>query len=424
VVEFGRDGVVPPGGVKREVVVVRGQALIDGTVEDNVLVVSGGARVAGEIRGDLLVIGGSARLESGAAVGGHVFVLGGGLEQAETATVGGHRFVLPWHVNWAVLAPLGDWTRSGLFVGRPVVPHLSWNWWVGGAFGAFYLVLALLFPRVVMASADVLRLQPAGSTLSGFLLCLLLGPLAFLLIISVAGILILPLILAAVVMAVCFGKAGVCALVGEQLTGRRGGMFLALLLGAAALFILYMVPVVGFLVWGMATLVGLGAAVLAALNALGWENRVEDRDGPSGAALSGDPTGVADRNVLGSAIQHPLWRVGFWRRLWASVIDMTLLGVLLALGGPFLLVIWIAYHVGFWVWLGSTIGGIIVGIKVVRVDGAPVDFSTALVRSLASVFSALPLFLGFLWAGWDPERQAWHDRIAGTVVVRTRRPRP
>jgi uncharacterized RDD family membrane protein YckC len=36
--------------------------------------------------------------------------------------------------------------------------------------------------------------------------------------------------------------------------------------------------------------------------------------------------------------------------------------------------------------------------------------------------SALPLGLGFAWAAWDPRGQAWHDRIAGTVVVATGSP--
>jgi uncharacterized RDD family membrane protein YckC len=37
---------------------------------------------------------------------------------------------------------------------------------------------------------------------------------------------------------------------------------------------------------------------------------------------------------------------------------------------------------------------------------------------LASVFSAVALGLGFFWAGWTRNRQSWHDRIAGTVIVR------
>ena len=37
---------------------------------------------------------------------------------------------------------------------------------------------------------------------------------------------------------------------------------------------------------------------------------------------------------------------------------------------------------------------------------------------MASFFSAFVFFLGFFWAGWDRNKQSWHDKIAGTVIVR------
>ena len=40
------------------------------------------------------------------------------------------------------------------------------------------------------------------------------------------------------------------------------------------------------------------------------------------------------------------------------------------------------------------------------------------VRALAAILSALSGGLGWLWGSWDSRRQTWHDRIAGTVVVR------
>jgi uncharacterized RDD family membrane protein YckC len=45
----------------------------------------------------------------------------------------------------------------------------------------------------------------------------------------------------------------------------------------------------------------------------------------------------------------------------------------------------------------------------------------ALVRGLSSVFSLVVLGIGCFWILWDPERQAWHDKIAGTYVVRVPR---
>ena len=81
-------------------------------------------------------------------------------------------------------------------------------------------------------------------------------------------------------------------------------------------------------------------------------------------------------------------------------------------------VLLLVYRVALWSWKATTVGGIICGLRVVRMDGKPLPFTAALVRGLASILSAAAAGLGWLWILWDPERQAWHDKIAGTVVVR------
>ena len=45
-------------------------------------------------------------------------------------------------------------------------------------------------------------------------------------------------------------------------------------------------------------------------------------------------------------------------------------------------------------------------------------------RTAHSALSAIVMFLGFLWIAWDPDKQGWHDRIAGTVVIRLPRGTP
>jgi uncharacterized RDD family membrane protein YckC len=84
----------------------------------------------------------------------------------------------------------------------------------------------------------------------------------------------------------------------------------------------------------------------------------------------------------------------------------------------------LAYHVGLWTWKGTTLGGIICQLRVVRTDGAPVGFPEALVRGLTGIFSLAVVGLGFLWILRDPERQGWHDRVAGTYVVKVPRDWP
>ncbi len=76
------------------------------------------------------------------------------------------------------------------------------------------------------------------------------------------------------------------------------------------------------------------------------------------------------------------------------------------------------YGAVMWKLKGTTIGGIVCGLKVVRLDGRELDWPTALVRSLGCFLSMIVAGLGFIWVAFDDEQQSWHDKIAGTIVVR------
>ena len=69
---------------------------------------------------------------------------------------------------------------------------------------------------------------------------------------------------------------------------------------------------------------------------------------------------------------------------------------------------------------GQTWGRKIVGVKVVRVsDGQPPGFWRAFGRELfGNIISGQILYLGYLWMIWDKDRQTWHDKVAGTIVVK------
>jgi len=101
----------------------------------------------------------------------------------------------------------------------------------------------------------------------------------------------------------------------------------------------------------------------------------------------------------------------------ALLIDAILIGVITQMS-DFVLPALAIYGALLWKFKGATIGGIIFGLKVVRLDGRPVDWPTAIVRALACFISLIALGLGFIWIAFDPEKQGWHDKIAGTVVVK------
>ena len=122
-------------------------------------------------------------------------------------------------------------------------------------------------------------------------------------------------------------------------------------------------------------------------------------------------------------------RVGFWLRLAASVLDLILIGIATGMsqglfrvfnfhpGGAF--PFWIAvYCVIMWATKGTTIGGIICGLKVVRLDDRPVDWGVAIVRGLSAFLSLAVAGIGFIWVAFDDDKQSWHDKIAGTTIVK------
>ncbi len=67
---------------------------------------------------------------------------------------------------------------------------------------------------------------------------------------------------------------------------------------------------------------------------------------------------------------------------------------------------------------GQTIGKRALGIRVIDAKtGGPIGFSRAVLRFFAAILSAIVFYLGYFWMLWDPEKQTWHDKIAGDVVV-------
>jgi uncharacterized RDD family membrane protein YckC len=71
---------------------------------------------------------------------------------------------------------------------------------------------------------------------------------------------------------------------------------------------------------------------------------------------------------------------------------------------------------------GLTPGKWILGLQVVKVDtGAPVGFWRMALRQIVGQWAAAILcYIGFIWALFDANKQGWHDKIAKTLVVRTK----
>lgn len=125
---------------------------------------------------------------------------------------------------------------------------------------------------------------------------------------------------------------------------------------------------------------------------------------------------------------------GFWVRFWATLVDsLILLVISLPLLIPFydsmsvnFLVSWIfpaAWAVWFWSRKGASPGKMALSLQVLDAkSGAIPSLKQSIGRYLAYFVAMLPLFIGVFWVIFDPRKQGWHDKLAGTVVVRKRAP--
>ena len=140
---------------------------------------------------------------------------------------------------------------------------------------------------------------------------------------------------------------------------------------------------------------------------------------------------------MGQPMDQTVVYAGFGRRFLATIIDgfvvgliefaimfstglvfglVNLAGVRIMLGYILVLIAVLGYYIGFLVKKGATLGKMAMGIKVITVSGEPLTVGRVFLREIVGKFvSATALYIGFLSILWDPKKQGWHDKIAGTV---------
>ncbi len=135
--------------------------------------------------------------------------------------------------------------------------------------------------------------------------------------------------------------------------------------------------------------------------------------------------------------------IGFWKRVIATLIDSLIVAIitfpLLTLiygmaywekestySGPADFILSTLFPVVavllFWTKKQATPGKMAISAKIVdaKTGGAP-STKQCIGRYFAYILSSLVFGLGFLWVAFDPKKQAWHDKLAGTAVVKVSR---
>jgi uncharacterized RDD family membrane protein YckC len=471
-------------GEAGDVVSIFGDTRITGEVHDGAVAVFGNTYIDGKIDGDAVSVLGNMQLGPHADVGGNVAAVGGTLQRDPAAIVHGDvQNVIA--ANFGGAGWLRTWIHHCLFYARPLslAPGLGWAWGLALAFLALYAALALLFRAGLTRCVQTFETQPGQSVLAALIAMLLTPVLVVLLCITVIGIAAVPFVLLGLFCVALFGKAVMLAWLGRRVAGRRdaGPMshpVVAVLIGGALVLVLYLVPVLGFLVYKLLGVLGLGAVVYtvilaarahqaakagaggtpsAAAPSPGRASNPAPTAGPTSApdpasppasahapgsasaprpasasAAMGEarPSGAADTPAAAPApppVTAALPRAGFWIRMAALLLDVLLVGILTSVlyhSHDLELVVLAAYGAVMWKLRGATVGDIVFDLRIVRLDGRQVDWETAIIRALSCFLSLAVAGLGFIWIAFDPNNQAWHDKIAGTVVVRAAKGAP
>lgn len=436
-----RDGVVS---------IIGGSTVRGGTVGDSVVSVLGNTYVNGHVRGEVVGVLGNVELGPKAIVDGEVVCIGGQLTRDKDSVVNGDVHNVAVAGRNFNFTGLTTWFHECFMYARPLAFHRDLLWAWGIAFGllGFYVLIALITPTGVVKCAETLEDRPGYSLLSA-LLTLLLTPvvyilLAFTLAIAV-GFVLIPVFSFGLFIAAIFGKVVMLAWLGRRFTKLLGDGPLAhpvfgVLLGGLIVLGIYTVPILGFIVYKLLGILGLGVVVytiIRQVNASRPPKPVLAAAAMAAPAGIGAPEPAASAGFAGavppplappvvSAVTLP--RAGFWIRTSAAFLDFVLVfiaslillhGILNYHGGPgFNFLLWLAYHPIMWKLKGTTIGGIICGLKVVRLDDRPIDWGVAVVRSLTAFMSFCLAGLGFIWVAFDDEKQSWHDKVAGTTIVK------
>ncbi|HWA85972.1 MAG TPA: RDD family protein [Opitutus sp.] len=469
------------GNVGDAVVSVLGSSTSNGNVGDAVVSVLGSTRVAGgrvggaavAVVGDTYVnthvgeaavaVLGNVELGPKAEVDGDVVSVGGTVKRDAGAIVHGNVqnvAIGPVFGGFGGMDWLQAWVKQCLLHVRPLAfgPHLLWAWWIALGFLGLYALIALVFGGAVEKCAQTLEQRPGYSLLAA-VLTVLITPIAIILLcVTVIGVALVPFIAAGLFFANLFGKAVILACIGRglvRLVDRNAAMHAALtvLIGGAVVLLLYTVPILGFIVYKVVGVLGLGVVVYTLL--LSAKRKPAPPAVPPAAgggivpgpvppvapspesvgvvaAVSGAEAAATAEGVVPpvapAAIPPPVAisastfaRAGFWIRLAASAIDAIIVGI--AIGflphvlRPNYLLLFAGYSAVLWALKGTTVGGIVCSLKVVRLDDRRVDWMTALVRALGAFLSLFAAGLGFIWVAFDEQKQSWHDKIAGTTIV-------
>jgi hypothetical protein len=211
----------------------------DQVVQGDVTVFGGNAIVEGEVDGDVTVFGGTIEAAPGSVITGHQQVYAGGLSS-----------IIPWAAGVSSIA--ADSAKITTLL----------------AYSFVVVLIFLIFPVRVRTALDRIEKHPGLSAATGVIALIASVPIAFLLIVSLIGLPLVPLEFVAIVAGMLIGQSALGLLVGKRLfelvsPHTTPSPLGALILGLVVLCAAEILPVVGYFVVALVCTIGLGSAILA-----------------------------------------------------------------------------------------------------------------------------------------------------------------
>ena len=252
----GKDRVVVTGPVSvargelaQDVIVVDGDVNVGGRVTGDLVVVKGKVRIEGTVDGDVVALADQATLQPGARVGGDV-------------AYGDEKPVVPAGATVSGEVQRVDVSKGAGSVG--VATGIAA--WLAISVSALLLGLLLLWlaPRAAVAAYETVEGRRGRSIVLGLVLFFALPILGVILLVTLVGLPLGVLVLLALVPLYSLAYTTSAWLLGRRIVGPPRGRFLAFIVGLVILRLLALIPVIGGLVWFVATVVGLGVLFLAA----------------------------------------------------------------------------------------------------------------------------------------------------------------
>jgi hypothetical protein len=242
----GSDVTVTEGQEVKNVVVIGGQVTISGLVEENVLAIAGSVVLTNKavVRGNVVVVGGIVAKGSGSQVFGDI-------TEINSST-------LSEAINSAMRGDLDAWS---------IILDI-----ISLCFFAIILIIALimtlLIPRSLAVIANAIQTNKLKSFLCGILVTLLIVPFFMLLVISVIGIFLIPLVFTALLLAAIVGFIAAGSILGNFVItkiyrGYKKSLVKETLAGVFLLWLIGWMPYVGVVVKVLAITSGLGGVLLA-----------------------------------------------------------------------------------------------------------------------------------------------------------------